>query len=104
MEDRNTGFSLYFSDRYVYVETGSKNHSGGLNDRSSSKVVQIYANPSSGIQEHVFLLDTYLSKIPEAARQLDIFYLRPDSNASADCQRMTFWYTKQPLGEILSKR
>ena len=84
--------------RYVYVENGSKNRSGGLNDRFTNKVVPIYSNPSSGNRDHVFLLDNYLSKIPQAARQLDIFYLRPVSLDSELVTTTDIWYGKQPVG------
>ena len=80
-------------DRYVYVETGSKNKQGGINDiRQENKIVPMYANPSIGSRCHVHLLDVYLSKLPEGARQRDLFYVRP-------AKKNGEWYEEYPLGK-----
>ena len=52
-------------DHYVYVETGSKNRSGGLKELNvENKVVPVYASPAAGERCLVYLLDLYLQKLP----------------------------------------
>ena len=85
-------------DRYVYTENGSKNHSGGFMQlRVENKVVPIYASKDFGDRCHVRLLDLYLSKIPERARKLDVFYLRPLPGVPANPEKP--WYAVAPCGE-----
>ena len=60
-------------DHYIYTENGSKNRSGGLKQmKVENKVVPIYACPQASVRCHVKLLDLYLSKLPDGARQKDI--------------------------------
>ena len=63
-------------DSYVYVENGSKNCSG-TSTRITNKVVPVYARPESRPRCLVYLLDTYLEKLPVWAKEKDIFYCRP---------------------------
>lgn len=78
-------------DRYIYVETGSKNRQGGLNDiYDNNKVVPIFSNASAGERCHVFLLDLYLSKLPPEARQSDLFYVNPRKEVTAS--QMDVWF------------
>ena len=85
-------------DRYVYTENGSKNHSGGFMQlHVENKVVPIYASKDFGDRCHVRLLDLYLSKIPERARKLDVFYLRPLPGVPANPEKP--WYAVAPCGE-----
>ena len=71
-------------DRYVYTENGSKNRSGGIADfRVPNKVVTIQMNMHNPERCHVRILDAYISRVPESARQSDAFYLQCMS--SADC-------------------
>ena len=88
-------------DRYVYVEHGSKNRSGGISDfRNANKTVPIYANPSVKERCHVYLLDLYLSKLPPDGRQGDTFYLRPVKEPTEGAS----WYSSQPIGRnVLSQ-
>ena len=82
-------------ERYEYVEGGSKNHPGGLDEvmsHAGNKIVPIMAN--SGDRCHVCILNKYLSKIPPAAFQHDYFYLRPVKQVGSD----GFWYTTQVVG------
>ena len=84
-------------DRYVYTENGSKNRSGGFTDmRIENKTVPIYANSEAGDRCNVKQLDKYFSKIPDQARQLDI-YLRPLGNIPNDPTRP--WFAATPVGE-----
>ena len=85
-------------DQYVYTENGSKNRSGGFTDlRLENKVVPILANGDTGIRCHVKQLDVYFSKLPSQARELDVFYLRPLTNAPDDPTKP--WFATVPMGE-----
>ena len=73
---RSTGTSSFcrcknytiLTTQYVYIENGSKNRQGGINDiRVENKNVPVIANPDAGNRCHVYLLDLYLSKVPPAA-------------------------------------
>ena len=72
-------------DRYLYVENGSKNHSGSMSERSiQNKRVPIYSTfKTVGERCHVHILDLYISKMPEKAQQNDWFYLRPYSGKAS---------------------
>ena len=65
--------------RYVqYTEHGSKNHPGGSHQlNENNKVVTQFAKPELGDKCHVFLLELYLSKLPNSAFQGDVFYMKP---------------------------
>ena len=80
-EHRNLSLSqlerLYHPDRYIYRENSSKNKQGGLKQlRTEHKVVTIVANEVAGDRCPVFLLDRYISKLPTAAKEKDLFYCR----------------------------
>ena len=77
---------------YKYTENGSKNHSGGSNDKSRNKEVVITADPELGKRCHVYLLDLYLSKLPN---RVDYFYNHPLSEESLSS---TVWYTSRKIG------
>ena len=80
-----------------YTEYGSKNRPGGSHQlNQDNKVVTQFAKPELGDKCHVFLLELYLSKLPDSALQRDIFYMKakaciPDSPGDP-------WYTDMPLG------
>ena len=60
----------------MYVENGSKNRSGCLQDfKVANKRVCSYA--LGGERCHVYLLDLYISKLPVEAFLEDVFYMRP---------------------------
>ena len=60
----------------MYLEFGSKNHHGGVNDSSSGKMVTIVDNGSP--YSHVAILDLYLEKVPRVDIENDnLFYLSP---------------------------
>ena len=70
-------------DRYLYRENASKNRRGGLSElRLEHKCVSSIANKDAGMKCHVYLLDLYVSKLPEEAIQKDFFYCRPLPSAS----------------------
>ena len=84
--------------RYTYTENSSKNRSGGFNQLDvPHKVVHQYEDPRAGPRCHVFLLDLYLSKIPNRAKDQDIFYLRP--LPSVPLKESIPWFTCAPVGK-----
>ena len=50
----------------------------------STKVVPVFTCPEVGERCAVYLLDLYLSKLPNEAFEQDIFYLRPLENIPSD--------------------
>ena len=88
-------------DKYVYIENGSKNRSGGIRDfQNESKVVPVYSNPAAKERCHVYLLDLYLSKLHSVVRQSDTFYVRPAKTSDEG----GVWFTNLPVGRnTLSK-
>ena len=83
-------------DHWKYIENGSKNFRSGVADlRRENKVVRQYESPSIGKQCHVYLLDLYISKIPDDAKKKDVFYFTPLS-MPADPQKP--WYSSVPIG------
>ena len=68
-------------NRYIYHENASKNKQGGIRQmRLQHKVVNIVANPSVKEKCTVFLLDHYISKLPQEAKDKDLFYCCPVRN------------------------
>ena len=84
-------------DCVEYSEHGSKNRPGGRHQLNlHNKTVVQYARPELGERCHVYLLQLYLSKLPESAFQRDIFYMKartciPDSPSDP-------WFTDIPVG------
>ena len=65
-------------DCYTYVEHGSKNINGGIDQlRVENKCVPCYAIPDKVPRCLVHLLDRYLDNLPKYAFEKDIFYCRP---------------------------
>ena len=58
-----------------YAEHGSKNRPGGKNQFNQEK--EVVTNEGLGERCHVFLLELYLSKLPDTALLRDIFYMKP---------------------------
>lgn len=59
-------------------------------------MVTQFAKPQLGDRCHVFLLELYMSKLPDSALQTDTFYMRPKDripDSPGDS-----WYTNSPLG------
>ena len=99
-EQRNLKISqlkrLNNPNRYVYTENSSKNCYGGVKQlHVKNKSVPIVAVPELGRRCHVFILDTYLQKLPPEAMQRDNFYVHPVPvfNSSKP------WYTAKPIGK-----
>ena len=58
-------------DCYTYVEQGSKTRFG-FNQKEANKVVLVYACTDSCPMCLVYLLDLYLSKLPESTKDMDL--------------------------------
>ena len=102
-EHRNLKLSqfkrLFEPDRYIYTENGSKNRSGCLRERSiQNKTVPIFSCFNKvGKRCHVYLLDLYISKMPQKAKDMDYFYLRPFDNVPENPSAP--WCYNSPMGE-----
>ena len=48
---------------------------------------------------HVYLLDMYISKMPEKAKELDYFYLRPHEYMPRPSNPSAPWFYASPVGE-----
>ena len=82
-------------DRYVYTENSSKNRAGGISQlRVTNKVVPVYAIPDMGVRCHVFVLDTYFSKLSQEAFKKDNFYLQALSPSNPEKP----WFSCTPVG------
>ena len=88
-------------DCYTYIENGSKNKSG-VNLKQPNKIVPVYAVPDSRPRCLVYLLDKYLSKIPQRGKELDIFYLRPSSSFNKN--PAGYWYECAAIGRDKLRR
>ena len=65
-------------EKYVYYENVSKNQNGSFKQLLiKSKVVPVFPCPEAGERCPVHLLDKYISKLPTAAKEMDLFYVRP---------------------------
>ena len=88
-------------DRYIYTENASKNRGGGLGQLTlEHKTVPIYATPSAGERCHVHLLDLYISRLPPAAKEKDIFYCKPLTKYGKSGP----WYCCVPFGKKCSRK
>jgi hypothetical protein len=84
-------------DCYTYIEHGSKNQSGGLAElKVENKCVPCPAVPEKNPECLVFLLDLYLSKLPDYAFKEDILYCRPKAYTPSDDSKP--WYDPIPVG------
>lgn len=98
-EHRQLKFSQLTREKthWKYVENGSKNFRGGVSDlRRENKVVQQFPCASAGTKCHAYLLDLYVSKLPEEAKQKGAFYFTPLKNIPTDAAKP--WFTLIPIG------
>ena len=83
---------------YTYTENTSKNRSGGFNQLDvPCKVVHQYEDPRAGPRCHVYLLNLHLSKIPNRAKEQNVFYLQP--LPSVPVSDSAPWFTCAPIGK-----
>ena len=83
-------------DCYMYIEHGSKNRSGGLEQlKVDNKCVPCYAVPEQSPRCLVYLLDLYFDKLPLFAFQNDVLYCRPKKCSSSS----PTWYEGAPVGK-----
>ena len=84
-------------ERYLYTEHGSKNRNGGFFQLYvGNKSVEIHKNKDAGEQCLVYLLHLYLSKIPQRAKDKDIFYCKLLQKYTHESD---IWYSEQPRGK-----
>ena len=84
--------------RYVYYENVSKNRNGSFKQlHIKNKVVPVFACPEAGERCPVCILDQYISKLPEEAKQKDLFYVRPLEKKPLELSKP--WYSSVPLGK-----
>ena len=83
----------------LYVESGSKNHSGGLKERKiANKSVRVYRNTSNPSRCVFTMYKKYISLRPPNAPS-DALYLQPLPRPSHGC-----WYYPRPVGHnVLSQ-
>uniref|UniRef100_A0A1X7TCK4 ZMYM2-like/QRICH1 C-terminal domain-containing protein n=1 Tax=Amphimedon queenslandica TaxID=400682 RepID=A0A1X7TCK4_AMPQE len=85
-------------DRYVYTENSSKNKQGGLKQmRLDRKVVTVVANSKIGERCPVYILDKYISKLPDKAKEMDLFYCRAYPKLPKNPNDP--WYIATPIGK-----
>lgn len=107
LEHRNLSVSqlkrLTDPDRYLYLEHSSKNRPGGVDQvKLDHKSVTIVANSSVSERCPVFILDKYISKLPNAAIEKELFYRRPLPSIPKDVNDP--WYVAVPIGKnVLAK-
>ena len=82
-------------DYVEYTEFGSKNRPGGRKQLNlTNKSVRYYSQPSLGNCCHVQVLQFYISKLPQAAVEKDIFYCKPIKKKKDE----KLWYCAVSLG------
>ena len=80
----------------MYTENGSKNKNSGFYQLGiDNKSVPIFENVDAGERHLVSFLDLYLSKLPQAAIDEDIFYCKPQEKFD----KGSHWYSQQPRGK-----
>ena len=79
-----------------YTEHGSKNRKGLVHQvHLDNKIVRHYSDSSRGERCIVYLTELYRSRLPESAKDKDLFYCKPKTKFTAedDC-----WYFDIPIG------
>ena len=66
------------------------------NDARKNKSLEHHANPSAGQRCYVNVMKTYISRLPESARQSDSFYYRPKVMLPSNPEEP--WFADQPIG------
>ena len=76
----------------MYHENTSKNRNGSFKQ-------PIYSCPQAGDRCPVSLLDKYISKLPEEAKEKDLFYVRPLESTAESADTHEIWYSAVPIGK-----
>ena len=85
-------------DHYTYSENVSKNRNGSFKQlHIKNKTVPIFVCTEAGDRCPVYLIDLYISKLPQKAVKSDLFYVRPLHIISFD--PWSPWYSAVPLGK-----
>ena len=100
-EQRNFKLSQFqrCEGSYVYHENTSKNRNGSFKQLHVKKVVPIHFCPQAGERCPVSLLDKYLSRLPEEAKEKDVFYVQPLESAAESPETHDVWHTAIPIGK-----
>ena len=84
----------------MYHENTSKNRNRSFKQlHVRKKVVPIYSCPQTGDRCPVSLLDKYISRLPEEAKEKDLFYVWPLESAAESAETHDIWYTAIPIGK-----
>ena len=84
-------------DRYVYTELVSKTSNGTFKKlHVANKIVPVFACPEAGERCPVHILDLYLNKLPQAAIEIDVFFVKALENTTEDDTKP--WYSRTPIG------
>ena len=82
--------------QYTYSEHGSKNRSGTLKQlQTANKDVNQYESDHMD-RCHLHLLDTYILKLLNGAKEKDVFYLKPRTITPEDPSAS--WFMLTPVG------
>lgn len=95
---------VYKPDGYIYHKYVSKNRMGTYKQlHIPGKKVPKYACPEAGDRYHIRLLQLYLEKIPAAAHEKGIFYLRPLEKKVNGFELSGPWYSAVVIKTICEK-
>ena len=91
-------------DQYIYYENVAKNRNGSFKQlHVKGKVVPLYSCPEAEERCPVNILDNYIQKRPQYAKENDIFYVRPLPTTLTNPTDP--WYAKVPVGrDTLNKK
>ena len=85
-------------DHYIYSENVSKNRNGSFKQlHIKNKTVPIFACAEASDRCPVYLINLYISKLPQKAVKSDLFYVCPLHVISSD--PWSPWYSAVPLGK-----
>ena len=91
-------YHSYSNQIDIYIEKLVQDKQGGLKQlRMEHKVVTIVSNEAVGNRCSVFLLDRYISKLPDKAKEMDLFYCRPSPTVPKKPEDS--WYIAVPIGK-----
>ena len=91
----NISVCVFDGTRLLYLCGKRSKNLSGTNTKQVNKVVPVYASPQSCPCCLVYLLDTYLQRLPHDASEKDVFYLRPKK---AVIKPDSPWYDNVPVG------